>query len=99
MVEYKPTEEMWIDVNTKPKGGTPYKIDRSKIMNCPIHIPDETLPKKSVPPPRSTRSGKGLQECVGGDGKVGNVRSRNGVRNGLASRLASAVTRAAVRVA
>ena len=36
---------------------------------------------------------------VGGDGKVGNVRSRSGVRKGLASRLASAVTRAAVRVA
>ena len=99
VVEYKPTEEMWIDVNTKPKCGTPYKVDRSKIMNCPIHIPDETLPKKPVPTTRSKRSVKGMQECVGGNGKLGNVRSQNGVRSRLASKLANAVARAAVRVA
>ena len=39
----QPTKEMWIDVNTKPKQGTPFKIDRSLLMNCPVNIPDETL--------------------------------------------------------
>ena len=34
---------MWIDVNTKPKQGTPFKIDRGYLMNCPINVPDETL--------------------------------------------------------
>ena len=99
VVEYKPTEEMWIDVNTKPKCGTPYKVDRSKVMNCPIHIPDETLPKKPVPTTRSRQSAKGMQECVGGNGKMGTVRSQSGVRSRLASKLANAVARAAVRVA
>ena len=42
-VTYKPTEEMWIDVNTKPKQGTPFRVDRSHMMNCPLTWPDETL--------------------------------------------------------
>ena len=96
-IEYKPTGDMWIDVNTKPKGGTPYKVDRGYIMNCPIHIPDETLPNKPVTALRSKKSQQKLQECVGGNGKVGTVRSP-GTLNGLASRLATAVARAAARV-
>ena len=43
VVKHMPTEEMWIDVNTKPKIGKPYRIDRSMIMNCPVDVPDETL--------------------------------------------------------
>ena len=43
MIAHKLTKEMWIDVNTKPKQGTPFKIDRSLLMNCPVNVPDETL--------------------------------------------------------
>jgi len=43
MIEHKSTGEMWIDVNTKSKQGTPYKVNRSHLMNCPINVPDETL--------------------------------------------------------
>ena len=43
IVEYLPTEEMWIDVNTKPKQGLPFRRDRAMLMNCPIDLPDETL--------------------------------------------------------
>ena len=42
VIEHKPTEEMWIDMHTKPKQGTPFRKDRSQLMNCPIDIPDET---------------------------------------------------------
>ena len=42
-VAHKPTDEMWIDMNTKPKQGTPFRKDRSLLMNCPIDVPDETL--------------------------------------------------------
>ena len=49
VIEHKPTKEMWIDVNTKPKQGTPFKIDRGYLMNCPINVPDDTLamPRKA----------------------------------------------------
>lgn len=42
-VEHKPTDEMWIDMHTKPKQGTPFRKDRSFMMNCPLDLPDETL--------------------------------------------------------
>lgn len=47
-IEYKPTGQMWIDINTKRKEGTAYKTDRLLTMNCPIHLPHETLPNKPV---------------------------------------------------
>ena len=51
VIAHKPTKEMWIDVNTKPKKGTPFRVDRSLLMNCPVNVPDETLlgPKKQLP--------------------------------------------------
>ena len=42
VIEHKPTGEMWIDAHTKPKQGTPFRTDRSHVMNCPINVPDET---------------------------------------------------------
>ena len=39
VVEHMPTDKMWIDVNTKPKMGRPLRVDRSKIMNCPVDLP------------------------------------------------------------
>eukprot|EP00984_Skeletonema_dohrnii_P016801 scaffold7524_cov79-Skeletonema_dohrnii-CCMP3373.AAC.1 len=43
VIEHKPTGEMWIDMNTKPKQGTPFRTDRSLMMNCPLNVADETL--------------------------------------------------------
>lgn len=48
IVEYLPTEEMWIDVNTKPKQGLGFRKDRAMLMNCPIDLKDETLSHKPV---------------------------------------------------
>ena len=39
VVEHMPTGKMWIDLNTKPKMGRPFRVDRSMIMNCPIDLP------------------------------------------------------------
>ena len=41
VVEYCPTDQMWCDANTKPKQGTPFRRDRSKMLNCPL-IPVDT---------------------------------------------------------
>ena len=38
-VEHMPTEHMWIDVNTKPKEGRPFRVDRGMMMNCPVDLP------------------------------------------------------------
>ena len=66
VIEHKPTEQMWIDVNTKPKQGTPYRVDRSEIMNCPVEIPDETLSgtRRSIPALKSKSTKQKSQECV-----------------------------------
>ena len=42
-IEHLPTKRMWIDVNTKPKQGTPFRIDRSYMMNCVIDLEDDTM--------------------------------------------------------
>ncbi len=39
MVTYKPIEEMWINMNMKPKMGRPYKVNLREIMSCPIDFP------------------------------------------------------------
>ena len=36
-IEYCPTKQMWTDANTKPKQGTPFRLDRSKMLNCPLN--------------------------------------------------------------
>ena len=35
-IEHLGTEDMWVDVLTKPKQGKPFRKDRAKLMNCPI---------------------------------------------------------------
>jgi hypothetical protein len=55
VVEYLPTEEMWIDVNTKPKQGYPFRRDRAMLMNCPVDLPDETLIRSPDDVSRGTR--------------------------------------------
>ena len=67
VIEHKPTKEMWIDVNTKPNQGTPFKIDRGYLMNCPINVPDETLalPRKEGFTSEATTLSWTPQEYVG----------------------------------
>ena len=59
-VKYCPTEDMWVDVLTKPKQGAPFKKDRSKLMNVSIEYNDDEergkthpllLPKEDVETP------------------------------------------------
>ena len=38
-VEHMPTDKMWIDVNTKPKQGRLFRVDRRKMMGCLIDLP------------------------------------------------------------
>jgi hypothetical protein len=35
IIKHTPTETMWADMNTKPKQGRAFRIDRSRMMNCP----------------------------------------------------------------
>ena len=50
-IEYCLTKEMWTDANTKPKQGTPFRVDRSKMLNCPLHpIQEELTGKEGVTP-------------------------------------------------
>ena len=71
VIEHKSTDDMWIDSHTKPKQGTPFRLDRSYVMNCPLVVPDETLDKPleaiySSKPKAEQR----LQECVGSPRKM-----------------------------
>ena len=50
IVEHLPTDSMWINVNTKPKQGGPFRVDRSNIMNSPIDVVDETVMHENFTP-------------------------------------------------
>lgn len=39
-IKYIPTEKMWADMNTKPKQGLPFRVDRSQMMNCEVDLDD-----------------------------------------------------------
>jgi hypothetical protein len=80
VVEWLPTDKMWIDVNTKPKTGAGYRKDRAMLMNCPEIVPDETMEgvtggvSDAPKDPVKIRVGKPtdrLQECVGGASYMG----------------------------
>ncbi len=60
-IEHIPTEKMWVDVLTKPKQGSPFRVDRAEQINCAIYLPDKTLTmqKEDAAPIVA------LQECVG----------------------------------
>ena len=40
MVQYCPTEMMWIDILNKPKQGALFRKDWAMLMNCPIDYDD-----------------------------------------------------------
>ena len=98
VIEHKNTKLMWIDVNTKPKQGTPYKLDRSEIMNCPVDLPDETVPGTTRPVSalRPKKTKPRLQECVGVPSKVnGGKPSATGKHVTWPRQLAKTLVRAA----
>jgi hypothetical protein len=39
-VVYCPTKIMWANILTKPKQGSPFRLDRSILMNVPINYDD-----------------------------------------------------------
>lgn len=60
--EYLPTEEMWIDMHSKPSQGIRFERDRSKRQNVPVHWPDETISPMSNSSPMTKAT---PQECLG----------------------------------
>jgi hypothetical protein len=42
-IEHEYTDKMWIDVMTKPKQGMAFRVDRSKVMGCPIDYTEESI--------------------------------------------------------
>eukprot|EP00804_Cyclotella_cryptica_P017574 CCRYP_006738-RC/>CCRYP_006738-RC protein AED:0.40 eAED:0.33 QI:0/-1/0/1/-1/1/1/0/582 len=75
-IKYVPTEKMWADMNTKPKQGLPFRIDRSQMMNCDVDldVKHDNRDMQAEPPcPTGEQNPKvmGLtsrgsaQECVG----------------------------------
>jgi hypothetical protein len=43
-LRYKPTEEMWADILTKPLQGQAFRLMRSHLLNCPIDYEDPDDP-------------------------------------------------------
>ena len=40
MVQYCPTEMMWVNILNKPKQGMSFRKDWAMLMNCPIDYDD-----------------------------------------------------------
>ena len=40
-LEHCPTKQMWVDVLTKPLQGHAFHLMRSKLMGCPMYLPEE----------------------------------------------------------
>jgi hypothetical protein len=43
IIKHLPTEQMWIDLNTKPQTGHAFQVDQAKNMSCDMDIPGKTL--------------------------------------------------------
>ena len=43
------TSKMWVNMSTKPKQGTPFKVDTSMLMNVPVDYDDEIEPANTNP--------------------------------------------------
>ena len=77
-IEHCPTEQMWTDINTKPKQGAVFRAFRGHVMGIPADYADKdyegrvhsTLPVSSMLP--IPRAPKASQECVGGTMKTTN---------------------------
>ncbi len=71
VIEHCPTEQMWSDINTKPKQGKVFREFWGHVMGIPTDYNDDDYRKDVVTiPPVSTmlpipRAKEALQECVG----------------------------------
>jgi hypothetical protein len=77
VLKHCPTNQMWTDVNTKPKQGATYREFQSRAMGIPVDYNDDkfkaircTQPPNNIVPINPILSipkdQKVLQECVGG---------------------------------
>jgi hypothetical protein len=69
-LRYKPTEEMWADILTKPLQGQAFRLMRSHLMNCPIDYddPDDPAtvsPSFSLPTKTQSTATSSPRECIG----------------------------------
>ena len=83
MLAHCPTDQMWTDINTKPKQGAVFRKLRGQVMGIPSDYDDNHFASPVLPtlvptldPSSSTRKmivpvptmmPTGLQECVGGN--------------------------------
>ena len=78
-IEHCPTNQMWTDINTKPKQGAVYRAFRGHVMGIPADYVDKEYEGKvkSAPPISSMlpvpKEPKASQECVGGNQKEENL--------------------------
>jgi hypothetical protein len=77
-IEHCPTEQMWTDINTKPKQGAVFRAFRGHVMGIPADYVDKdyerrvhsTLPVSSMLPiPKIPKASK---ECIGENVKTSN---------------------------
>jgi hypothetical protein len=79
-IEHCPTEQMWTDINTKPKQGAVFRAFRGHVMGIPADYNDASFatrynfrPPKWVPEPVSMlpipKDWVAAQECVGDNTK------------------------------
>ena len=71
-IEHCPTEQMWTDINTKPKQGLVYPVIRGHVMGIPADYKDsDYIGKVPLSPDMlmlpMTKAQIASQECVGGN--------------------------------
>jgi hypothetical protein len=73
-IEHCPTDQMWTDINRKPKQGLVFRVFRGHVMGIPADYRDSDYegkvplsPKVSMLP--LTKEQPASQECVGGEAK------------------------------
>jgi hypothetical protein len=78
-IEHCPTEQMWVDINTKPKQGEVFRTFRGHLIGIPADYAEKryqdkvkTTPPVSLMPP-VPRLPTASQECVGGNQKETNL--------------------------
>jgi hypothetical protein len=69
-IKHCPTEQMWTDVNTKPKQGLAFRVFRGHVMGIPVDYKDSDYEGKVPLMPvvlmlLLTKEQSALQECVG----------------------------------
>ena len=77
-----PSEEMWVDIMTKPLQGTAFRVMRAELMNCDVNYEDPPEEEESESVPTQKVSWKSIvsttfktpQECVGQNRNPGVLR-------------------------